>query len=750
MGRQSFGKYEVLARLATGGAASIFLARQPGAAGFNKLVCLKTLLPERASDEDFVRMFLDEARLAARLHHPNCVQIYDLGRVEQVYYISMEYIFGETLWNLLTTVTRLKTPLPPTHVAAIIANVCDGLHHAHELQDKAGKPLNLVHRDVSPQNVMISFEGQTKVVDFGIAKAETDRPPTVTGIVKGKFSYMSPEQITGNPVDRRSDIYSLGIVMFECLASRRLYRGDTPEEIARLILEHRAPRLRDVVPDIPKPLDDICARALSRHPQRRFQSAQAMGQAIRSYLEAARFNGSATIISRLMSDRFGEIVPRRRKAYEDAMTGEYDEAFLCEALGATPARYIDLYAEESSPSIVGPVAQPADLRALAKDPLVMPEPETRADPSPGAPPVSRLDGPGWQVEVESEGVESTPEQIRASADVFEVAPTRVGPEAPATRSDEPMVFEEEPLEEQTRVQSGVDGPFSSPFGATVANEPDLWESVQSGGSGEETVTMGEDLDRIFKDSTPFDDIANDLTAHPGLAEELARRLSDNVPDAQDLTATVQGDEDSDPLVPAEAARLPGRPPALPRAPSAWGPSPSPPEISLSGQVSIPPVPPVPRSGSAIVTRSPPGRSHSDSRMSGLSGRPTSGVEVVPITPRAASLASPPAPVSRAPSFAGSGLGPLVAMPPRGEPVAPTRPMEATPAGRPGVSISSGARPRPDTGLAPWAQGRYSLLIVVAALLLGLVVGVAGGVAMSKLAGVEARRPPGRILPATPE
>ncbi|MEQ8976777.1 MAG: protein kinase, partial [Deltaproteobacteria bacterium] len=149
MPRRSFGKYEVLARLATGGAASIFLARQPGAAGFHKLVVLKTLLPERAIDADFVAMFLDEARLAARLNHPNCVQIYDLGRVRGVYYISMEYIFGETLWNLLTTVTRLRTPLPPAHVASILASACDGLHHAHELKDPNGKAYHLVHRDVS-------------------------------------------------------------------------------------------------------------------------------------------------------------------------------------------------------------------------------------------------------------------------------------------------------------------------------------------------------------------------------------------------------------------------------------------------------------------------------------------------------------------------------------------------------------------------------------------------------------------------
>jgi serine/threonine protein kinase len=345
MPSRKFGKYEVLARLATGGAANIFLARQPGAAGFHKLVCLKTLLPERASDADFVAMFLDEARLAARLNHPNCVQIYDLGRVRGSYYISMEYIFGETLWNLLATVTRLRTPLPPAHVASIIASVCDGLHHAHELKDSNGRPFNLVHRDVSPQNVMVTFEGQTKVVDFGIAKAETGRAPTVAGIVKGKFSYMSPEQITGSPIDRRSDVYSLGIVLFECLASRRLYRGDSPEEIARLILEHRAPRLRDVVPDTPPELDQICGTALARHASKRYQTAQDMGDALRDYLDGIRYTHSTANIAKLVDERFKGQIPERRKVFESALSGTVDEMHLLKVLDARAVREIDLFAD---------------------------------------------------------------------------------------------------------------------------------------------------------------------------------------------------------------------------------------------------------------------------------------------------------------------------------------------------------------------------------------------------------------------
>ena len=349
---RAFGKYEVLARLATGGAASIFLARQPGPAGFAKLVCLKTLLPDRASDSDFMAMFLDEARLAARLNHPNCVQIYELGKARGVYYISMEYIFGETLWNLLMTVTRLRMPLPAPEVAHIIASVCDGLHHAHELRDSSGRPYQLVHRDVSPQNIMVTFEGQAKVVDFGIAKAKTGREPTQSGLVKGKLSYMSPEQIAGSPVDRRSDIYSLGIVMFECLASRRLYRGGTPEDIARLILEHRAPRLRDVVPETPAVLDEVCAKALSRQRDKRFQTAQEMSNAIRVYLDSVRYNQSSAALARLMAARFGSTIAKRRTVYEGALSEGYIEADLLAALDARPVRDLDLVSDAEDDEVV--------------------------------------------------------------------------------------------------------------------------------------------------------------------------------------------------------------------------------------------------------------------------------------------------------------------------------------------------------------------------------------------------------------
>ena len=337
-----FGKFQVLARLATGGAANIFLARQPGAAGFRKLVCLKTLLPERSRDPDFLAMFLDEARLAALLHHPNCVQVYDLGKADGVYYISMEYILGETLWGLLSTVAKTRKALPRRQVAAVIASACEGLHHAHELKTARGEPYNLVHRDVSPQNIMVTYEGQTKILDFGILKAETGRAETMSGIVKGKFSYMSPEQIAGAAVDRRSDVYSLGIVLFECLASRRLYRAESPEDIAHLILDQTPPRLSDIVPHIPPALDSIVSMALAKDPAHRFQTAQDMGDALRSYLDSVRYVHTSTTIAKLLDERFHDRIEARGRVYEAALAGEYDETELLRALDASPVRALDL------------------------------------------------------------------------------------------------------------------------------------------------------------------------------------------------------------------------------------------------------------------------------------------------------------------------------------------------------------------------------------------------------------------------
>ena len=394
MPSRPFGKYEVVARLATGGAASIFLARERRDQG-TRLVVIKTLLPERARDAEFVAMFLDEARLARELTHPNCVQMYDLGQVRGVYYIAMEYIFGETLWNFLATVAELRTPLPAPVVAAMLAAAGEGLHHAHELKDPNGRPYNLVHRDVSPQNIMVTFDGTTKVLDFGVAKAETGRQATATGIVKGKFSYMSPEQITGGSVDRRSDIFSLGIVMFECLASRRLYRADTPEEIASLMLERRPPRLSDIIGDIHPSLDEICARALARHPQSRFETAHTFAAALFKYLDDVGLNDDQAAIARLANDRFSKQIRQRQRVLDQVREGRYDEAEVMSVFGARAVFEVDLFPDQDSGGVA--MMQPAKL------PFTPADASGNEDRTYDEGDVPEEPNPAWRVEIQSVG-----------------------------------------------------------------------------------------------------------------------------------------------------------------------------------------------------------------------------------------------------------------------------------------------------------------------------------------------------------
>ncbi len=387
-----FGRYEVVARLAVGGAANIFLAREPITEG-HRLVCVKTLLPERARDAEFVAMFLDEARLAQRLEHPNCVEIYDVGRQRGVFYMSMEYIFGETLWNLLATVAEVRRPLPQAVVASILYSACSGLHHAHDLEGPDGRPYNLVHRDVSPQNIMVTFDGVTKVLDFGVAKAETGRQATATGIVKGKFSYMSPEQITGGAVDRRSDVFSLGIVMFECLASRRLYRAESPEDIAALMLDRRPPRLREIVADIHPTLDAICSRALSRHADNRYPTAAAMADALADYLAEIRFDTSYKPVRRLVAERFAADIDRRRRLFGGVEAGAYDETELITALGARPVFEVDLFPNlnDTDGRMTAPPKLPFTPEAMEEAPTALDLQDTK----------KRRGREGWQVRLGS-------------------------------------------------------------------------------------------------------------------------------------------------------------------------------------------------------------------------------------------------------------------------------------------------------------------------------------------------------------
>ena len=277
------GKYRIVALLGQGGMASVFLSVVPGPAGVNKLLVVKVLREELMADEDFLAMFLNEARLAARLNHANVVQTYEVGLEDGVHFLAMDFLDGQPLHAVLRKASRAGVPLD-VHVR-ILADALAGLHYAHTLRDFDGTPLHVVHRDVSPQNVFVTYDGQVKVVDFGIAKAAGAATNTRSGTFKGKLSYVAPEQAGGDDVDPRADIFSVGVMLWEAIAQRRFAQGDTQTQVLTRRLSGKEPRIREVVPDVDPELADICDCAMAHLTQDRYASAQEMRDALEVYLE---------------------------------------------------------------------------------------------------------------------------------------------------------------------------------------------------------------------------------------------------------------------------------------------------------------------------------------------------------------------------------------------------------------------------------------------------------------------------------
>ncbi|WP_244219864.1 serine/threonine-protein kinase, partial [Corallococcus interemptor] len=270
------GKYQLVRKLATGGMAEVFLAKAAGPRGFEKTLVLKRILPHLAEDEAFVEMFLGEAQLAARLDHPNVVQIFDFGEVDGSYFLAMEYIDGPTLRRLIKRSTELKQPLSPAVCAKMVASAAEGLAFAHELTDpETGAPLGLVHRDISPENVLVSRQGAVKVVDFGIAKVAGQSHRTATGVVKGKIAYMPPEQLQAKAMDGRVDVYALGIVLYELLTGKRPFDATTDVAMMQAILfEPFVPALKRR-PDLPEAMQRILERALAKDREQRYPDCRA-------------------------------------------------------------------------------------------------------------------------------------------------------------------------------------------------------------------------------------------------------------------------------------------------------------------------------------------------------------------------------------------------------------------------------------------------------------------------------------------
>lgn len=311
-----FGKYFLTEKIAVGGMAEIYKAKTFGVDGFEKLLAIKKILPHYSADKEFIAMLTDEAKLVVLLSHTNVVQIYDLGKVGDDYYISMEYIDGVNLREVVNRGLELKGKIPLPICLYITSEICKGLDYAHNKRDGQGVPLHIVHRDVSPQNILISFESEVKIVDFGIAKAALNVSHTTSGILKGKVTYMSPEQALGKPVDHRTDIFSAGILLYEMITGDRLFTGETQLEVLKKI---RSTRITDktLKSDIPPEARTILAKALAYYPKDRFQSAGDFQIELTKLLYTGFSDYSPKQLSTLIKNWFGPELKLKKKLLQD-------------------------------------------------------------------------------------------------------------------------------------------------------------------------------------------------------------------------------------------------------------------------------------------------------------------------------------------------------------------------------------------------------------------------------------------------
>ncbi|HEX9009709.1 MAG TPA: protein kinase [Holophagaceae bacterium] len=282
---EEYGNYYLLEKIAVGGMAELFKAQQRGVQGFQKIVAIKRILPHFSDNEDFVTMFIDEAKLAAQLTHPNIVQIFDLGKAGSSYYIAMEYVNGRDLRTLLKKVREYRLPFPEQVAAFVTMKVASALDYAHRKRGFDDRELKLVHRDISPQNILLSTDGAVKLVDFGIAKAASKASHTVAGALKGKLLYMSPEQATGQPLDNRSDLYSLGLVLFELLTGERCFQADSELGVLEKVRLGRIADLHTLNPGVSRDMVAIVNRALQKGVDHRYPSARFMERDLRDFLQ---------------------------------------------------------------------------------------------------------------------------------------------------------------------------------------------------------------------------------------------------------------------------------------------------------------------------------------------------------------------------------------------------------------------------------------------------------------------------------
>ncbi len=360
-----FGKYILLDRINSGGMAEVYRAKMTGAEQFQRLVAIKCMLPQLNQDEQFTTMFVDEAKLAAQLSHANIVQIYELGKFDDQLYIAMELVNGRDLRHIIRRAHSSKTPIPLGFAAYVLHKAAEGLDFAHRKHGVDGQPLNLVHRDVSPQNILVSYDGEVKVVDFGIAKAEVRDTETRAGVLKGKFAYMAPEQVMGGSIDRRADIFALGIVLYEVLTGKKLFQGESDFSILEKVRAPTVPQLSGNIADLPPEVDAILQQALVRNPAERFAWASDLAEALAPLLITHR-----SIFGAKQAKEFIQTLYKEEIAQLGQRLQQYSRTTLGDCLESSTQRRAPREAEVFETRINEVVAAPAaSAQPARRDPL---------------------------------------------------------------------------------------------------------------------------------------------------------------------------------------------------------------------------------------------------------------------------------------------------------------------------------------------------------------------------------------------
>jgi hypothetical protein len=349
-----FGKYCLLDRINIGGMAEVWRAKALGETGFEKLVAIKRILPNIAEDDEFISMFIDEAKIAVQLTHDNIAQVFDLGRIGDSYFIAMEYVAGRDLKAIFDRGRNRGEPAPIPLTCYAIAKMCEGLDYAHRKRDAAGRELHIVHRDVSPQNCLVSYEGEVKVIDFGIAKAANKASQTQAGILKGKFGYMSPEQVRGLPLDQRSDVFSAGIVLYEMLTGERLFTGESDFSVLEKV------RQADILPPtkynrrIPEGLEKIVLTALAKDPDERYPYASDLADALRRYAVTSDAVFSRRDLMQSMKSTFAEDVENEKLRQAEYAVMRLLPTMASQARGQPAAPAAPLKPLQEAPPKAGP------------------------------------------------------------------------------------------------------------------------------------------------------------------------------------------------------------------------------------------------------------------------------------------------------------------------------------------------------------------------------------------------------------